>query len=143
MLPFCGYNMGDYWGHWLGMGERLTNPPAIFHVNWFRKDAGGTFLWPGFGQNVRVLQWMHGRIHGTADARETPIGYVPTPGALNLAGLDLAPATVDALLHVDRGDWEREAADQGEFFSQFGDHLPAAVAEEHASLTHRLEGWQG
>jgi phosphoenolpyruvate carboxykinase (GTP) len=143
MLPFCGYNMGDYWGHWLNMGERLTNPPAIFHVNWFRKDADGKFLWPGFGQNVRVLQWMHGRIHGTADARETPIGYVPTAGALNLAGLDLAPATVDALLHVDRGDWEREAADQGEFFSQFGDHLPAAVAEEHAALTHRLEGWQG
>jgi phosphoenolpyruvate carboxykinase (GTP) len=139
MLPFCGYNMGDYWQHWLDMGERLTNPPAIFHVNWFRKDAGGKFLWPGFGDNVRVLQWMHGRIHGTADARETAIGAIPTPESLNLDGLDLSRETVGQLLSIDKGDWEREWADQGDFFAQFGDHLPSAVAEQHAALKRRLD----
>ncbi|HLY30334.1 MAG TPA: phosphoenolpyruvate carboxykinase domain-containing protein, partial [Ktedonobacterales bacterium] len=84
MLPFCGYNMGDYWAHWLDMGTKLTNPPKIFHVNWFRKGANGKFLWPGFGQNVRVLMWMYDRIHGRGKAQETAIGYVPTPDALPL-----------------------------------------------------------
>ncbi|HEU5441888.1 MAG TPA: phosphoenolpyruvate carboxykinase (GTP) [Ktedonobacterales bacterium] len=139
MLPFCGYNMGDYWQHWLDMGERLTNPPAIFHVNWFRKDAGGNFLWPGFGDNVRALQWMHGRIHGTADARETAIGSIPTPESLNLEGLNLSRETVEQLLTIDKGDWEREWADQGDFFAQFGDHLPGPVAEQHAELKRRLD----
>jgi phosphoenolpyruvate carboxykinase (GTP) len=139
MLPFCGYNMGDYWGHWLAMGERLSNPPAIFHVNWFRKDADGSFIWPGFGENVRVLQWMVERIRGTAAAEETPIGYVPTADALNLAGLDLPPATVAQLLYVGREDWEKEWADQDKFFARFGDRLPAAVAAEHQALKTRLE----
>ncbi len=139
MLPFCGYNMADYWGHWLEMGQRLTNPPAIFHVNWFRKDADGKFLWPGYGENVRVLMWMLGRIRGTAGARETAIGHVPTPDSLDLAGLDLAPETVEQLLTIDRQDWEHEWADQGEFFAQFGDHLPAQVAEEHRKLKLRIE----
>jgi phosphoenolpyruvate carboxykinase (GTP) len=139
MLPFCGYNMGDYWGHWLNMGQRLTKPPAIFHVNWFRKDHEGNFLWPGFGQNVRVLMWMLGRIRGTADARKTPIGYVPTPDALDLDGLNLSPQTVEQLLEVDTQDWKHEWADQGQFFQQFGDHLPLALAEEHAALKERLD----
>jgi len=139
MLPFCGYNMGDYWGHWLTMGERLTNPPAIFHVNWFRKDENGKFLWPGFGQNVRVLMWMLGRIRGTADARETAIGYVPTPDALDLDGLDISRDTVERLLALDKSDWEAEWADQGRFFSQFGDHLPKAMAAEHTALGKRIE----
>jgi phosphoenolpyruvate carboxykinase (GTP) len=142
MLPFCGYNMGDYFGHWLAMGERLTNPPAIFHVNWFRKDSAGKFLWPGYGENVRALMWMHGRIHGTADARETPIGYVPTPGSLHLEGLNLAPATVEQLLRIDRQDWEHEWADQGRFFEKFGDRLPAAIAQEHGNLKRRLDAMQ-
>ena len=141
MLPFCGYNMGDYWGHWLEMGARISRPPAIFHVNWFRKDADGKFLWPGFGQNVRVLQWMVERIRGQAEARETPIGYVPTPGSLDLDGLDLSREKVEALLRVDGEDWEREWADQGTFFQRFGDHLPAAIREQHAALKSRLEGW--
>jgi phosphoenolpyruvate carboxykinase (GTP) len=141
MLPFCGYNMGDYWGHWLEMGTRIPRPPAIFHVNWFRKDADGKFLWPGFGQNVRVLQWMVERIRGQAEARETPIGYVPTAGALNLDGLDLSHEKVEALLRVDREDWEREWADQGTFFQRFGSHLPDAIRAQHDALKSRLDAW--
>jgi phosphoenolpyruvate carboxykinase (GTP) len=138
MLPFCGYNMGDYWGHWLEMGRRIPHPPTIFHVNWFRKDADGAFLWPGFGDNVRVLRWMLDRIHGKAEAAETPIGYVPTPASLDLEGLDLSPATVAALLHVDTDDWQGEWRDQGGFLSQFGDRLPAGIREQHAALGRRL-----
>jgi phosphoenolpyruvate carboxykinase (GTP) len=141
MLPFCGYNMGDYWGHWLEMGTRIPRPPAIFHVNWFRKDADGKFLWPGFGQNVRVLQWVVERIRGQAQARETPIGYVPTAGALNLDGLDLSHEKVEALLRVDGADWEREWADQGTFFQRFGSHLPDAIRAQHDALKARLESW--
>ena len=139
MKPFCGYNMGDYWGHWLTMGGQIANPPAIFHVNWFRKDDDGHFLWPGFGQNVRVLMWMHGRIHGTAEARETAIGYVPTPDSLDLNGLDISPRTVEQLLSIDKHDWEKEWADQAPFFSQFGSHLPAAIEQEHMALKQRLD----
>ncbi len=139
MLPFCGYNMGDYWGHWLEMGKRASNPPMIFHVNWFRKDSDGKFLWPGFGDNIRVLMWMHDRIQGKAEARETPVGYVPTPDALNLDGLNLSSETVEALLDVDPADYEREWAEQGEFFEQFGDHLPAAISDEHRALKERLD----
>ncbi|MGZ6388143.1 MAG: phosphoenolpyruvate carboxykinase (GTP) [Ktedonobacterales bacterium] len=141
MLPFCGYNMGDYWGHWLEMGNRLTNPPAIFHVNWFRKDHNGKFLWPGFGENVRVLQWMLERIQGKADAQTTPIGYVPTPNSLNLDGLDISPETMEQLLVVNQQDWEHEWADQGLFFQKFGDHLPRAMDAEHCALKERLDVW--
>jgi phosphoenolpyruvate carboxykinase (GTP) len=142
MLPFCGYNMGDYFGHWLGMGKKLTNPPAIFHVNWFRKDADGKFLWPGFGQNVRVLMWMLGRIRGTAEARESAVGYVPTANAIDLDGLDLSPERVEQLFALDKHDWEHEWASQGEFFQQFGDHLPAAMTEEHEALKSRISAMQ-
>jgi phosphoenolpyruvate carboxykinase (GTP) len=138
MLPFCGYNMSHYWQHWLDMGKKLTNPPAIFHVNWFRKDSDGHFLWPGYGENVRVLQWMHGRVTGTAGSRETPIGYVPGADSLCLDGLDLAARTTQQLLYVDREDWEREWADQARFFEQFGAHLPDAVRRQHESLGQRL-----
>ena len=101
MLPFCGYNMGDYFGHWLEMGAKLKNPPKIFHVNWFRKGADGKFLWPGYGENVRVLKWMLDRIEGRADATETAIGNVPTPGSLTLDGLSISRDTLDELLRVD------------------------------------------
>jgi phosphoenolpyruvate carboxykinase (GTP) len=138
MLPFCGYNMGEYWAHWLSIGKQLQRPPAVFHVNWFRRDANDKFLWPGFGDNVRVLMWMLGRIRGTADARETAIGYVPTPISLHLDGLDLSSETVERLLHVDARDWEHEWEEQGEFFATFGEHLPPAIREEHAALKARL-----
>ena len=139
MRPFCGYNMGDYFGHWLDMGEKLTNPPAIFHVNWFRKDSDGHFLWPGFGQNIRALMWMLGRVRGTADARESAIGYIPTPDSIDLDGLDLAPGTAEQLFAIDKQDWKAEWADQGEYFQQFGDHLPAGMTQEHQALKARLD----
>lgn len=138
MLPFCGYNMGDYWQHWLDMGKKLTNPPQVFHVNWFRKDSQGQFLWPGFGQNVRVLMWMLERIKGSGKAVETAIGYTPTPDALNLDGLDISRETLDALLTVDPADWEKEWAEQRPFFEKFGEHLPQAIEEEHRALGQRV-----
>jgi phosphoenolpyruvate carboxykinase (GTP) len=138
MLPFCGYNMGDYWGHWLAMGEKLERPPEIFHVNWFRKDEDGNFLWPGFGENVRALMWMHERIQGKGDVRETAIGYTPTPDGLDLEGVDISAHRMERLLEVDRDDWQDEWAEQGVFFGQFKDHLPAAISEEHDALKRRL-----
>jgi phosphoenolpyruvate carboxykinase (GTP) len=138
MLPFCGYNMGDYFGHWLAMGQKLDKPPAIFHVNWFRKDAQGEFLWPGFGQNVRVLRWMLERVRGTAEARETPIGFVPTPGALDLDGLDLTPDAVNQLLSVDPADWTKDYQHLGEFLKPFGSHLPAGIQRQYDALGQRL-----
>ena len=140
MLPFCGYNMGDYWQHWLDMGKKLTDPPQVFHVNWFRKDENDEFLWPGFGQNVRVLMWMLERIKGGGKATETPIGYVPTTDALNLDGLSIAQGTLDALLAVNTADWRQEWAEQRPFFEQFGERLPRAIEEEHHALGARLNG---
>ena len=124
MLPFCGYNMGDYFGHWLDMGRRIPHPPKVFHVNWFRKGANGKFLWPGFGENVRVLKWILERVEGRGEAAETPIGFVPTPDALTLDGLDISPAAVAELLRVDVGDWLRECEETKTFLAQFGDRLP-------------------
>jgi phosphoenolpyruvate carboxykinase (GTP) len=138
MLPFCGYNMGDYFGHWLAMGKRLTKPPAIFQVNWFRKGADGRFLWPGFGENVRALKWILERVRGRGEAQETPIGYVPTPQSLDLNGLNLSQDTLAQLLHVDMDDWQREAEDQGLFLDKFGDRLPVEIQQEHQALLKRL-----
>ncbi|MGA9729209.1 MAG: phosphoenolpyruvate carboxykinase (GTP), partial [Candidatus Acidiferrales bacterium] len=138
MIPFCGYNMADYFGHWLEMGKKLKNPPKIFHVNWFRKDANGKFLWPGYGDNVRVLKWMLDRIEGRAAATETPIGYVPTPSSLTLDGLDISRDTVEELLGVDSADWAEEAAATAKFFEKFGDRLPKEIREEQKSLENRL-----
>jgi phosphoenolpyruvate carboxykinase (GTP) len=138
MLPFCGYNMGDYFGHWLAMGAKLKNPPKIFHVNWFRKGADGKFLWPGYGENVRVLKWMLDRIEGRAAATETPIGNVPTPASLTLDGLSISRDTLNELLSVNSGDWLAEDQAVGEFFSKFGSHIPAPIAQEQKALANRL-----
>ncbi len=138
MLPFCGYNMADYFGHWLEMGKRIPKPPKIFHVNWFRKDADGKFLWPGFGENVRVLKWILERVEGRGGAEETPIGFVPSRNALTLDGMNLSPQTVDELLQVDPEDWEQELADSKEFLAKFGDRLPREIREEHDKLSGRL-----
>ena len=138
MLPFCGYNMGDYFGHWLAMGAKLKNPPKIFHVNWFRKGADGKFLWPGYGENVRVLKWMLDRIEGRAAATETPIGFVPTPGSLTLDGLAISRPVVDELLRVDAQEWSAEADATAEFFEIFGDRLPAEIRSENKALQDRL-----
>ncbi len=138
MLPFCGYNMGDYFGHWLRMGTRLSKPPAIFHVNWFRTDAQGRFMWPGFGQNLRVLNWMIERIKGQGGAVETPVGLVPTHDALDLSGLDLPKATLDALLHVDRDEWAAEVPEIRAFFDRFGAQLPPALDQSLETLARRV-----
>jgi phosphoenolpyruvate carboxykinase (GTP) len=130
--------MGDYWQHWLDMGQKLKHPPQVFHVNWFRKNEKGKFLWPGFGQNVRVLMWMLERINGGGKAVETSIGYTPTVDGLNLEGLNIAPETMEALLAVNPADWEQEWADQRPFFEQFGERLPKAIEEEHRKLGERV-----
>ncbi len=138
MLPFCGYNMADYFGHWLDMGKRIPHPPKIFHVNWFRKGADGKFLWPGYGENVRVLKWILERVEGRGAAQETPIGHVPAQRALTLDGMNISPETVTDLLRVDAEDWEQELADTKEFFQKFGDRLPSELRDEHDKLAQRL-----
>jgi len=139
MLPFCGYNMADYFRHWLDMGTRVPHPPKIFHVNWFRKGADGKFLWPGYGENVRVLKWILERIEGKAAATETPIGFAPTSNALTLDGLDVSRATMEELLNVDAAQWSKEHSDVGKFFQQFGSRLPDAIRDEHNSQGERLQ----
>ncbi len=138
MLPFCGYNMADYFGHWLAMGKRLAHPPRIFHVNWFRKGVDGKFLWPGYGENVRVLKWMLDRIEGRTGAADTPIGLVPQQNALTLDGLRISPDTIGELLRVDSTEWAAEADAVEQFFMKFGSRLPEEMWSQHARLTERL-----
>ncbi|MBI2191818.1 MAG: phosphoenolpyruvate carboxykinase (GTP) [Planctomycetes bacterium] len=138
MLPFCGYHMADYFTHWLTMGSRLKRPPAIFHVNWFRTGPDGRYLWPGFGQNLRVLLWILQRAEGQGEAVETPIGLVPRPGSLHLDGLNLSAAALEALLKVDRDEWHREAAEHKAFLDGFGPRLPEALWAQHQELVRRL-----
>jgi phosphoenolpyruvate carboxykinase (GTP) len=139
MLPFCGYNMADYFRHWLDMGRRVSKPPKIFHVNWFRKGDDGKFMWPGYGENVRVLKWMLERIEGQGAAVETPIGNVPAPGALDLKGLDISDETMQKLLDVDAGVWADEHEAIGKFFEKFGSRLPEELRQEHEKLGQRLQ----
>ena len=139
MLPFCGYNMADYFGHWLEMGKKIPHPPKIFHVNWFRKGADGKFLWPGYGENVRVLKWILERVEGRGEAKETPIGYVPTRTALTLDGLKIAPEALDELFRVNAGNWENDLADSREFFAKFGERLPAELRKEHEGVVSRFQ----
>ena len=138
MLHFCGYHMGDYFAHWLDMGQRIPQPPQIFHVNWFRTGDDGKFLWPGFGENLRVLRWVLERCQGGGAAVKTPVGHVPTPEALELRGLDVSPETLKQLLAIDRQEWQAELKSQDEFFAGFGDRLPQALRDEQAALAARL-----
>ena len=139
MLPFCGYNMGDYFQHWLDMGKRIPHPPKIFHVNWFRKGPDGKYLWPGYGDNVRVLKWILERVEGRGEAEETPIGFVPTRNALTLDGLKVTPETLHELFRVDADDWEIDLADTREFFAKFGGRLPAPLRDEYQAVIRRFE----
>jgi phosphoenolpyruvate carboxykinase (GTP) len=139
MLPFCGYNMADYFGHWLEMGKKVPNPPKIFHVNWFRKGADGKFLWPGYGENVRVLKWILERVEGRGEAKETPIGYVPTRTGLTLDGLKIEPESLDELFRVNADDWESDLADSREFLVKFGERLPAELRKEHEGVVSRFQ----
>jgi phosphoenolpyruvate carboxykinase (GTP) len=138
MLPFCGYNMGDYFGHWLATGARLARPPRIFRVNWFRRDADGAFLWPGYGDNVRVLKWMVERIRGAGDAEETPVGYVPAPGALDLGGLALSAPRLREALRCDAREWGPALDDLEEFYRQFGSRLPRQIDEQLTTTRRRF-----
>jgi phosphoenolpyruvate carboxykinase (GTP) len=140
MLPFCGYNMADYFTHWLGFETRVESDklPRIFYVNWFRKNADGKFMWPGFGENSRVLEWIFERCANRGAAVETPIGMLPAPGALDISGLDLDDADIAELLHVDEDEWRRELPDIERHFAQFGDDLPQQLHDQLQALRQRL-----
>jgi phosphoenolpyruvate carboxykinase (GTP) len=138
MLPFCGYNMGDYFGHWLDVGAALPSPPKIFRVNWFRTSEDGKFLWPGFGDNLRVLTWILDRCEGKGDAIETPIGLLPTSDAIDRTGLNLSDEVMSALLKVDPAEWVEAVAGQDDFLKKFGQHTPPAIQAEHLALAHRI-----
>jgi phosphoenolpyruvate carboxykinase (GTP) len=140
MLPFCGYNMGDYFGHWVEIGRAPDHEklPRIYYVNWFRKDSDGRYIWPGFGENSRVLKWIVERLNGRADADKTPIGHVPTKDALDTKGLDISEADLDTLLTVDPEVWKQEAELIPGFFETFGDHLPKELWDEYKALVNRL-----
>ncbi|MBS0635266.1 MAG: phosphoenolpyruvate carboxykinase (GTP) [Verrucomicrobia bacterium] len=136
MLPFCGYNMGDYFAHWLSMEQSGRKLPEIFYVNWFRKDASGKFLWPGFGENIRVLKWMFEAVEGKVNRVKTPIGYMPE--ALDLEGLHLAPGALEELLAVDKEGWKKEASDLASYFAQFGSKLPEDLKKETDNVTRAV-----
>jgi len=139
MLPFCGYNMGDYWAHWLEMGKKLGDKaPKVFNVNWFRTDDEGHFIWPGFGDNMRVLMWILSRCDGEADAVETAIGYEPKPEDINIEGLDISVDTIKDLLSVDKDLWMEDAKGIEEFYAKFGDRLPKEMAKQLEDMKARL-----
>jgi phosphoenolpyruvate carboxykinase (GTP) len=139
MLPFCGYNMADYFRHWLAMGKRITRHPKIFHVNWFRVDRDGRFLWPGFGENLRVLEWILARCDNKVEASKTPIGYIPHSRDLDLSGLDLSGETMDRLLEVKHRDWRQELKGIKKFFDLFKKDLPAELWRQYKLLEERLK----
>ena len=141
MLPFCGYHMADYWAHWIEMGEKLGDKaPKIFNVNWFRTDDEGHFVWPGFGDNLRVLEWIIKRCEGKADANETAIGYVPNAEDINLEGLDnFSIDTLKSILEVDKSLWANELDGIKQFYSKFGDKLPAELTAELNTLENNLK----
>ena len=139
MRPFVGYNMGDYWKHWVEMGKVIPNAPKIFHVNWFRTDDEGHFIWPGFGDNLRVLDWILARCEDKVDAVETAIGYVPKAEDINIEGLeDITIDTIKELLTVDKASWLEDVENIKEFYALVGDRVPAEMYEELAALEARL-----
>ncbi len=138
MIPFCGYNMGDYFGHWLSMGKKIPNPPKIFNVNWFRLNDNGKFLWPGYGENLRVIKWIIDRCFDKVGAKETPIGYVPDSEDINIDNIDIDKKILAEILTVDKSEWREELKGHKEFFDQFGDRLPKAIRDEYKALEKRL-----
>jgi len=141
MLPFCGYHMGEYFDHWFDMGESIPvdKQPQFFAVNWFRKDSNGTYLWPGYGDNSRVLKWIFERVDGAANAVPTPIGYLPAPGALDTTGLGISPEAMAEVLRVDIAGWQREAESVEEYYKLFADRLPQGLRDELHALQERLQ----
>jgi phosphoenolpyruvate carboxykinase (GTP) len=138
MLPFCGYNIGDYFQHWIDTGKRLTNPPLVFHVNWFRKSADGQFLWPGFGDNMRVLKWIIDRCAQTGGALKSPIGWLPSPHDLDLAELDVAHKSVVEILGIDHEEWQKEIAAHEKFFDSLGGVVPEELMKQRERLAARF-----
>jgi phosphoenolpyruvate carboxykinase (GTP) len=139
MLPFCGYNMADYWAHWYAMGDKLgENAPAVFYVNWFRTSREGRWLWPGFGENSRVLKWMCQRVEGKVGAKETPIGNMPLDGDLDLSGLDLPAEDLAQLMEVDNEAFKADLADAEAYFAKFGDRVPARLKAQVEAQKTRL-----
>lgn len=142
MLPFCGYNMADYFKFWLDMGHRIKNPPKIFHVNWFKTDDNGKFIWPGYGDNLRVIEWIISRTKDSEknkdNAQESPIGLIPTPNSLNTSGLAIEPNTMQKLFEIDKEAWLNELEDQNKFFEKFGERLPKELKQEQAVLKDNL-----
>ncbi len=138
MKPFCGYNFADYWAHWLSFADKSDNLPGIFHVNWFRQDADNNFLWPGFGENLRVLRWIIDRCEGRVGATDTPIGSLPRPQDLDVAGLDIDEETLNSLLSVDTDKWRDELIAIGEYFDEYGDRLPAELREQQQKTLNAL-----
>ncbi|MEG0598242.1 MAG: phosphoenolpyruvate carboxykinase domain-containing protein, partial [Oscillospiraceae bacterium] len=138
MLPFCGYHMGDYWQHWLDMGKKMTHQPAIFNVNWFRTDDNGDFIWPGFGDNLRVLEWMMKRCFHETDGVESPIGTLPYYDDIDLYDSGVTEETLKDLLTVDPALWREETRGIREFYAKFGDRLPHELAEELDRLERKL-----
>jgi phosphoenolpyruvate carboxykinase (GTP) len=140
MKPFCGYNFADYWAHWLSFEGKGYQLPRIFHVNWFRQDKDGQFMWPGFGENLRVLEWITQRCAGKAGAVSTPIGYLPRPEDINTQGLDISRETLEALLAVDHEQWLAEIDDIGTYFNEFGSRMPPTLWDEQARVVAALQG---
>jgi len=138
MKPFCGYNFGDYWKHWLAVGAKASKLPRIFHVNWFRQDKNGKFMWPGYGENLRVLKWVAERCDGTAGAQETAIGFLPRAQDLDVAGLDLEPATLQTLLSIDQSAWKQEMESIGKYLDDFLTRVPAELRKEQQAVAQRL-----
>ena len=140
MRPFVGYDMGDYWAHWLSMGTRIPHPPKIFHVNWFRTDENGNFIWPGYSDNMRVLEWILARCDGKVDARISPIGYLPYPEDINIEGMqDVTPDTIRDLLTIDTKSWLEDVGNIRDFYHQVGDRVPQAMWDELDALEARLK----
>lgn len=142
MLPFCGYNMGDYFGHWINVGKKLTPPPKIFSVNWFRVDEKGEFIWPGFGENIRVLKWIVERVNNRVGAKETPLGYVPHLRDLDLEGLNIPNEKFEKLFEINPQDWQQELEDIEKFLSQFGKHLPQEIRQEFNNTKTKLKFYE-
>jgi phosphoenolpyruvate carboxykinase (GTP) len=138
MLPFCGYNMADYFGHWMEIGRRLPDPPKIFFVNWFKKDAAGKFIWPGFSDNFRVIKWMIDRIKGKVSAKETAVGFMPNMADLNVSGLNISKEIMDKLFELNPGEWSKEVEGIEQFYAQFGTRLPEALKRHLENLKKSL-----
>ena len=139
MLPFCGYNMGDYWKHWLDMGTKVSKQPPIFRVNWFRKDKEGKFMWPGFGENMRVLKWIIDRVHGKVEAIETPFVHIPNKVYINCEGIDFSDQEFQDLMSIKKDEGIKEIQDQEELFNRFEEHLPKELVNQRTLQTERLK----